>query len=185
MGTMCGGTMYLADCLQSAGLACKHERPGADGLMCGHWVLNRYNNRMQPLEATYGLLGVVVRHPLLVAETLPRFMKGARWPAWWTGDQQVDALRYWVETFEEAERVLRVAYYDVTCRIRIDSHFQEDYSHMAQLLNISPSPAPRRKPQSKPKRWPKRSWAWWEQEDGAYAMRGQELVATYGLEEVV
>lgn len=168
-GTHCGGTTYVVKRLRKAGVALGHERVWSAGIVSGRWLVDR------AIGGGWDVLGIIARHPLLVAQTHAR-AGGKRYPAQWaTGDPVRDALRYWVTAHTAAAKL------DADVVVRIDSHIEEDMAELGELLGteLPPWGAPR----SKPNRWPRWSWQRWAREDPDYAEAGRALVDGYGLDE--
>lgn len=173
--------MHLVLCLQASGLEIGHEVMGKDGIVCGFWALGAERavvDETRPRDYSWDLFGVIVRHPLLVAETLPLFMKGrSAWPWSLRTDLVLDSLRFWVESHTAALNL------GVNVTVRIDSHFQDDYAHVCETLGVLVT-TPQARSVRKRDRWPRMSWQQWMDRDPSYCRRGQALVELYGLDDL-
>lgn len=194
-GTPCGGTTYMAKCLRKAGLLVAHEPESIsemarwpDGLVCGWWGIpvehrgNRDALRVKASAHSFDVLGVLVRHPLNVAETLWSKLDGKRRFQWTTGEPVKDALRFWVEVHEAAGRQIAEAKrVHETIELRLDSNLEYDFGLLSAQLGVTVDPyayAGR----SKKNRLPPWTWEQWFIEDPAYAGRGARAVKRYGLD---
>jgi hypothetical protein len=179
-GTPCGGTFYTVHRLTDFGLDVGHEAMREDGLVCGFWIFGSDSTVERPNVDDYAwdVLGVVVRHPLLVAQTLPHILeRRCQWP-WSRRDSPIlHALRYWVEAHTMVQAHV------LTAVIRVDTHFEGDLDEVCRQLGINRTP-PLRSPVSKRVRWPRLTWSEWMAQDPHYCRRGQALVERYGLDDV-
>lgn len=104
LGTPCGGTKYTALSLRAMGLHSQHENLGPEGIVCGFVGVDRHAKcRLEDYE--WGTMWRVIRHPLRVLETLPRFVNAiergghregdAPHPPWDIEDVIRGALQWW------------------------------------------------------------------------------------------
>lgn len=188
--TPCGGTTYLCDRLKSLGLDVGHERMRSDGIVCGFWAHG--DNRSQkmdrgkphPDEYTFDALWTLVRHPLLVAETLPQFTeRGRKHFSWTHEDPLLHALRYWVETISIG--LVRSDY----AVVRLDEHFEQDFAALCASIGALPwdvkDPKKVREPKRKNKRYEPMTWGEWYDRDPRYAARAQSLLRDVGMKKEV
>lgn len=173
--------MHLVLSLQASGVEVGHEAMGQDGIVCGFWALGAERavlDETRPQDYVWDLLGVVVRHPLLVAETLPLFMKGrTRWTWSLPTDLVLDSLRFWVESHTAALEL------GVDATVRVDSHFQDDYARLCTTLGV-PVAASQAQLVRKRDRWPRMTWQQWKEQDPSYCRRGRALVGLYELDDL-
>ena len=172
--------MYLVRCLAASGVDIGHESMAGDGIVCGFWALDAERavvDKTRPCDYSWEVLSVIVRHPLLVAETLPHFMRGRTSWSWsLPTDLVFHSLRFWVESHTAALAL------GIEKRIRVDSHFWDDYCIVCDMLRVDVR-VPGVGPASKSARWPRTSWEHWMERDPAYCRRGRALVNLYELEE--
>ena len=144
-----------------------------------------------PSAGSWDALGVLVRHPFKVAETLPGILEQRRGlhkeiPEWFHEDPVLNALRYWVETFEAAQAWVVKAFTEDRALfspvVRVDSHYEDDMKNLCFYLGV-PFKTPNRPPKSRKKRWSTPTWRQWFLEDPDYAQRGGELVRDFELDE--
>lgn len=188
--TPCGGTVFVAQHLRRCGVDVGHEKLRRDGIVCGWWALGHEpapddQPKAHLADHEWDVLGVVARHPLLVAETLPTYSDRRRHHAWTHPDPVVHALRYWVET-HEAAWTLHLGggadLFETAAVVRIDSHLGDDLDALCDALGSETRPL-KPPPPGKPRRWPRWTWAQWRAADPSYAARGRELVRQLRLEE--
>lgn len=187
--TPCGGSTYTTRCLKASGLRVGHESMQPDGTVCGFWAHpvsskpKGMEKQGDPQGGPWDVLGTLVRHPLLVAETLPSIHEVFEFDVPWAHEDPIlHCLRYWVETFAAAEKHILKAdvYYRAT--VRVDSRYDHDMQDLCARIRI-PYVKPSMPPQSRNRRWPRVSWKEWEDRDLSYARWGKEYVRQYNLEE--
>lgn len=197
LGTPCGGTKYMYGWLRQWGLRVGHERTGEEGRVCGFWSLLgagpsdrvRSKNRAAPLTYDpWTHLGVVVRQPLRVAETLPLFARqglgfdvGLEFDG---GDRDIlSALRYWVASHQAARQHLE-RFPGETFVVRLGSQRESDLAVLRTKLgfdDVEPTRDPRPSVSRPGQRWERKDWDWWLGRDPVWAGRALELLKAYGM----
>ena len=191
--TPCGGSTYTTRVLKEGGLRVGHESLQPDGTVCGFWAFpaedkpvdaeHRMRRQADPHGGKWDALGVLIRHPLKVAESLPGIGEIHRFRVSWKHEDPVlHALRYWVEAMALAQAHLLTSDYLRRVVVRVDSHYEEDIKNLCSYLQI-PFKRPGMGPRSRSKRWDPISWEKWRSLDPDYARWGEEYVRQYNLEE--
>lgn len=192
-GTFCGGTTYVAMRLRSSGLRVGHEEPHANGLVCGRWAFppgvceRRGVERLKPTSRDWDVLGVVVRHPLLCSETLPRYLRKCHLPQLEVElEDRLRAMRMWVLAHEFArEHIDSHSYPTSVLRIGRRDIFERDYSDLCSMLKIQTGSYTDADPRASHKatRWPRLTWGEWDAADAEYADRARSLLEIYSVPE--
>lgn len=180
LGTPCGATSYTFHRLKAAGLEVGHERAQRDGIVCGLWTMPvelrdaRSKGRPVHTDYTWDQLVVLIRHPLLVAETLPKVL-GNQKMSWHLDDPRLSALRYWVLTFESVPAGL-------LC-IRANKHYEEDFKCVTDALEVESVDIGGGYENTKRRRWDPISWDEWGAHDPEFAERGLSVLDRFDFEE--
>jgi hypothetical protein len=178
VGTPCGGTNYVRDCLRHVGVYVGHEGIERHGISCGFFLFGMRFIRIENFAVEHVVR--LARHPLRVAETLPQYVRPPRKlpvvAPWRHDDPVVSALRWWVMTHEKLPLG--------TPMVRVGTrHLHGDWARLLRLLGLEHVPLSGIPvtPRTKGLRWDPLTWDEWRRRDPDFAERGWRLTGELDL----